>query len=315
MPWAKTDRLTSPWNNSSVFAAFAGLVARLRSRVGLLALPELLDLVLEESGYRASLMDGSQEGEDRWANLLELREVVERYADLSPGDALDRLLEETALVADQDAYASGSDAVTLITLHAAKGLEFDEVFLVGVEDGSLPHASSREDDDAVEEERRLMYVGMTRARDRLTLSLARRRMVRGEWSTREPSPFLSALPAGSVAWEDLSAGSYRLAAAGAAPSRDGGLFPDYEGESQETPPPGRRPAGRAAPPRFAPMRRTPPPPSASGFRRGSRVKHPEYGAGVVLALEGSGDAEKVTVYFERAGKRKFVARFANLSPG
>ena len=91
--------------------AFVALITRLRTRVGLLALPELLDLVLEESGYRASLMDGSQEGEDRWANLLELREVVDRYGDLEPEDALDRLLEETALVADQDAYAADADAV------------------------------------------------------------------------------------------------------------------------------------------------------------------------------------------------------------
>jgi DNA helicase-2/ATP-dependent DNA helicase PcrA len=166
------------------------------------------------------------------------------------------------------------------------------------------------------EERRLMYVGMTRARERLTLSLARRRMVRGEWTTREPSPFLSALPASSVTREDLSAGSYRLGAGtfrGAASG--GGLFPDDEGGSQEPPAAASRRfgGGRAAPARLSPMRRTPAPPSASGFRRGSRVRHPEYGAGVVLSLEGSGDAEKVTVYFERAGKRKFVARYANLS--
>ncbi len=103
-------------------------------------LPELLDLVLEESGYRAMLMDGSQDGEDRWANLLELREVVDRYADLEPEDALDRLLEETALVADQDAYAADADAATLITLHAAKGLEFDVVFIAGLEEGVFPHA-------------------------------------------------------------------------------------------------------------------------------------------------------------------------------
>ena len=107
----------------------------------MLDLPELLDAVLEESGYRAMLLDGSQEGEDRWANLLELREVVARYADLEPEDALDRLLEETALVADQDAYEEDADAVTLITLHAAKGLEFDAVFIAGLEEGVFPHSA------------------------------------------------------------------------------------------------------------------------------------------------------------------------------
>ena len=84
------------------------------------------------------LMDGSQEGEDRWANLLELREVVARYGDLEPDDALDRLLEETALVADQDSYERDADAVTLITLHAAKGLEFDVVFISGPRGRRLP---------------------------------------------------------------------------------------------------------------------------------------------------------------------------------
>ncbi len=112
----------------------------------MLPLPELLDEVLEESGYRAMLADGSQEGEDRWANLLELREVVTRYDDLAPEDALDRLLEETALVADQDSYEGDADAVTLITLHAAKGLEFDVVFIAGLEEGVFPHARALDDE-------------------------------------------------------------------------------------------------------------------------------------------------------------------------
>ncbi|HEY6057351.1 MAG TPA: UvrD-helicase domain-containing protein, partial [Candidatus Limnocylindrales bacterium] len=105
----------------SALSEFAALVRRLRSRIGILPLPELLDDVLETSGYRAMLADGSEDGEERWANLLELRSVTTRYDDLTPDDALDRLLEETALVADQDSYEGEADAVTLITLHAAKG--------------------------------------------------------------------------------------------------------------------------------------------------------------------------------------------------
>ena len=105
--------------------------------------------------------------------------------------------------------------------------------------------------------------------------------------------------------------------------RGAALFPDYEGESQEpveagsrraSPRPSGRPAPRAARPAIPPMRRTPPPASASGFRRGSRVVHPQYGGGIVLLVEGSGDLEKLTVYFDRAGRKKFVARFSNLSP-
>src|SRR4029077_20026298 len=123
-----------------------GLVRAMRARIGVLPLPELLDAVLERSGYRAMLADGSEEGEDRWNNLLELRSVTTRYDDLEPEDALDRLLEETALVADQDAYEGEADAVTLITLHAAKGLEFPIVFIAGLEEGVFPHSRALDDE-------------------------------------------------------------------------------------------------------------------------------------------------------------------------
>ncbi len=178
----------------SALAGFADLVRRLRARIGVLPLPELLDVTLEESGYRQMLHDGSQEGEDRWANLLELREVVERYADLSPEDALDRLLEETALVADQDAYAPDADAVTLITLHAAKGLEFDIVFISGLEEGVFPHARALDDERQMEEERRLAYVGLTRARHRLYLTHAAQRATWGRGGFSVPSRFLFEIP-------------------------------------------------------------------------------------------------------------------------
>ncbi|MEX1343119.1 MAG: UvrD-helicase domain-containing protein [Candidatus Limnocylindrales bacterium] len=176
------------------FGGFRQLLQKLRARVGLLPLPELLDSVLEESGYRAMLMDGSQDGEDRWANLIELREVVDRYGDLDPVDALDRLLEETALVADQDAYAGDADKVTLITLHAAKGLEFDVVFISGLEEGVFPHARALEDPRQMEEERRLAYVGLTRARKRLYLTHASQRATWGRSGFSVPSRFLIEIP-------------------------------------------------------------------------------------------------------------------------
>jgi DNA helicase II / ATP-dependent DNA helicase PcrA len=167
---------------------FVGLIRRLRSRIGMLPLPELLDDVLERSGYRAMLADGTEEGEERWANLLELREVTTRYDDLSPDDALDRLLEETALVADQDSYQADADMLSLITLHAAKGLEFDVVFIAGLEESLFPTGRAVEaeggfnpDPRPMEEERRLAYVGMTRAKQRLYLSHAWQR------ATRDPA--------------------------------------------------------------------------------------------------------------------------------
>ena len=179
----------------TLLADFAALVRRLRARIGVLALPELLDEVLEVSGYRAMLADGSEDGEERWANLLELRGVTTRYDDLSPEDALDRLLEETALVADQDSYEGDADAVTLITLHAAKGLEFPVVFIAGLEEGLFPHSRALDDEKELEEERRLAYVGITRAKRRLYLSHAWRRMTWGMGQPTVPSRFLMEIPA------------------------------------------------------------------------------------------------------------------------
>ncbi len=200
----------------SALADFRALVERLRTRVGVLPLPELLDEVLERSGYRAMLADGSEEGEERWANLLELREVTTRYDDLSADDALDRLLEETALVADQDSYESDADKLSLITLHAAKGLEFGVVFIAGLEEGLFPtsraidaEAGFNPDPRPMEEERRLAYVGMTRAKERLYLSHAWQRATRraggGLGFMAEPSRFLLEIPAELMTGPRLSA--------------------------------------------------------------------------------------------------------------
>ncbi|HEY7025418.1 MAG TPA: UvrD-helicase domain-containing protein [Candidatus Limnocylindrales bacterium] len=178
----------------SAIAGFVAIIERLRRRIGVLDLPELLDTLLEETGYRQMLLDGSQEGEDRWANLLELREVVARYGDLDPDDAVDRLLEETALVADQDSYEKDADAVTLITMHAAKGLEFDAVFITGLEEGVFPHSRALDDQREMEEERRLAYVGLTRARHRLYLTHAATRATWGRGGFSVPSRFLMEIP-------------------------------------------------------------------------------------------------------------------------
>ncbi|HEX2756893.1 MAG TPA: 3'-5' exonuclease, partial [Thermoanaerobaculia bacterium] len=295
---------------------------------------------LEETGllklYESSL---DPQDEARRENLDELLAAAREHERLTSfggeGDdpSVAGFLDAVTLRADAD-EADEKKGILLITLHAAKGLEFDEVFLAGFEEGSLPHASSKGDDDQFEEERRLAYVGMTRAKDRLTLSYVLRRMVRGEWMSREPSPFLGAIPESALEREDLTSGFGRgpgifLERGEGSPrgrgdrlafGRPGGsLFPDYENESQEVRPRSSSPSSRFPARNLSPvrpvMKRTPPPPTASGFRRGSKVRHPEYGPGVVLTIEGSGDAEKLTVYFDRAGRKKFVARYANLSPG
>ncbi|MEO7663867.1 MAG: UvrD-helicase domain-containing protein [Candidatus Limnocylindrales bacterium] len=213
----------------TAIADFVGLVRRLRTRIGVLPLPELVDEVLERSGYRAMLADGTEEGEERWANLLELREVTTRYDDLSPEDALDRLLEETALVADQDSYEADADKLSLITLHAAKGLEFPVVFIAGLEEGLFPTGRAIEAESGfnpnpsgMEEERRLAYVGMTRAKERLYLSHAWQRATRrgsgGSWMA-EPSRFLLEIPA------ELMSGP-RLARAAGETADDASIDPE-----------------------------------------------------------------------------------------
>ncbi|HEY3350210.1 MAG TPA: UvrD-helicase domain-containing protein [Thermoanaerobaculia bacterium] len=305
---------------------------------------------LEETGL-AKLYENTLDPQDeaRRENLDELlaaareHERAASYGGEGDDPTIAGFLDAVTLRADAD-EADEKKGILLITLHAAKGLEFDDVFLAGAEDGSLPHASSRDDDDAFEEERRLAYVGMTRAKERLTISFVRRRMVRGEWMSRDRSPFLDAIPGEVVAYEDMTSGfggrpgdsdflegnrgrgyggrqSFGGQSFGGGRASGGSLFPDYENESQEAVPSspskkslfGRPPMRNITPVRGV-MKRTPPPPTASGYRRGSKVLHPEYGVGVVLTVEGSGDAEKLVVYFDRAGRKKFVAKFANLSP-
>ena len=150
----------------------------------------LLDKIAEEAGYATWLRDGTEEGEDRWENLQELHSVAAHYDDFPPELRLTAFLEEVALVSDQDELIEDNDRATLLTLHTAKGLEFPVVFIVGLEENILPHSRSQEDPDQMEEERRLMYVGVTRAKDRLYLVRAFRRTIWGRSEVNEPSRFL-----------------------------------------------------------------------------------------------------------------------------
>ncbi|MCX5978207.1 MAG: UvrD-helicase domain-containing protein [Chloroflexi bacterium] len=173
-------------------AGIADVISRLRDRIAAVTLPELLDGVYSESGLRAHLASEGVEGEERWANLLELRGISGRFMELAPLDALDRFVEETALVADQDAFDGDAERVTLITLHAAKGLEWPTVFISGLTEGLFPHSRALMDQEQMEEERRLCYVGITRAKRRLSLSYALRR----GWGDGDgaPSRFLAEIP-------------------------------------------------------------------------------------------------------------------------
>ena len=156
--------------------------------------PRLIDLVLERAGYRDYLLGSDDGGEERLENVLELRTVAEEYAHLEPQERLTAFLESVALVSDTDDLNERANSVTLITLHQAKGLEFPIVFMVGMEEGLLPHIRSIDDSDQMEEERRLCYVGMTRAQERLYLLRAYRRAAMGSRGANPPSRFLADIP-------------------------------------------------------------------------------------------------------------------------
>jgi DNA helicase-2/ATP-dependent DNA helicase PcrA len=162
-----------------------------RSETSLL---DLLGRVLEDSGYENYVRDGTDEGEERWENIQELRTVARDYAGLAPADDLTTFLEDVALVSDVDNLRDEVNAATLLTLHMAKGLEFDTVFIVGMEEGILPHSRSMGEPEEMEEERRLCYVGMTRAKSRLYLIHTFRRTRFGTQELSEPSRFLRDIP-------------------------------------------------------------------------------------------------------------------------
>ena len=342
---ARGDLPTLATRTRTALAEFAALVRRLRGRIGVLPLPELLDEVLEASGYRAMLADGSEDGEERWANLLELRAVTTRYDDLEPEDALDRLLEETALVADQDSYEGDADAVTLITLHAAKGLEFPVVFIAGLEEGLFPHSRALDDERQLEEERRLAYVGITRAKRRLYLSHAWRRATWGMGQAAVPSRFLLEIPAELMIGPrlggideperdldlDLVFGQRRTTRFNT-PTRGPG--PAYrQGSGRPGAPPegetfrpsrdlaARREAFESGAPSGSLGSTTAPPrqprpiiPGERQFRDGDRVRHARWGDGIVVTSKLTRSDEEITVAFKDpgVGRKTMLASLANL---
>ena len=196
--WAAVEAATENPNLAprarASLAAFAELMRGLMSLAQAHPPSEVFDAVGERSGLRESIVDGSEQGEERWQNVVELRNHAAEFDEIAAPEGLSRFLEEVALVSDQDTLEDRPDRVTLITLHAAKGLEFPVVFIVGLEEGLLPHKRALEDDRELEEERRLAYVGMTRAKDRLYLLHAHHRSTYGVGAASEPSRFLAELP-------------------------------------------------------------------------------------------------------------------------
>jgi DNA helicase-2/ATP-dependent DNA helicase PcrA len=267
---------------------FARIVSQLRTRAAARAIGPLVEEVLRATGYLEWVQ--TRDAADRESRLDDLREflTVAQEADRE-GCALDQFLEQVALVADADSWTNARDRLTLMTLHTSKGLEFPIVFLVGMEEGLFPHRRSVADRESVEEERRLCYVGMTRAREQLFLSRADRRHSFGAENENPPSRFLREIPSDLL--DELGRGSDSPPPeAEEAHGRPRRWVIDY-GETQ------------LADPRLG---------SRPSFPIGARVRHPTLGEGVVRATEGSGDREKVTVMFGGFGIRKLAVALARL---
>jgi DNA helicase-2/ATP-dependent DNA helicase PcrA len=242
-----------------------------------LNLVDLFDLVVERSGYKNYILGGI-EGEERWENIIELRTVVQQYRDFKPQDGLAAFLEGVTLVSDVDRLDGSVDTVTLITLHQAKGLEFPVVFIVGMEDGILPHFKSFDDPAQMEEERRLCYVGVTRAKQRVYLVRAFRRNLMGSSTVSRPSRFLNDIPQHLI--------------------QGGGL---WSGEESQT--------TRAI---YSWNKAPAPSLNNVALKAGDHVHHAQFGNGVVVSCQPVTDDSEVVVAFIGAGVKKLLLSFAYL---
>jgi len=273
----------------AALAAFAALIATMRGAADL-PLPELVDHVVDISGLREHYRN-EKEGQDRLANLDELVNAAANFiaeegrvseeGELS-GDLAD-FLAHAALEAGEHQAGEGDDALQLMTVHSAKGLEFNVVFMSGLEEGLFPHENAILETDGVEEERRLMYVAVTRARQRLYLSFAQTRMLHGQTRYNLPSRFFEEIPADLLKWLTPRALKTGYAFEPAAPAYD-------------------------APPRErAPQR-------GSGLRIGQTVEHAKFGCGVIVNAEGGGNDARVQVNFGHAGMKWLALSVAKLTP-
>ena len=303
---AQADLLESALNGPTCrrIREFFEKVTGWRADVAETPVPALLERVLEDVDYASHLeRDDPLSAAARNENVAELLNSAYAFHEASDGGTLAQFLEQTALVADADTIPDDEGLVRLMTVHAAKGLEFPVVVLAGVEENLMPHVSNLEDPAALEEERRLFYVALTRARRRIHLLHARMRRRFGQRELCLPSRFLEELPDARVE---------RRGTAPTAPGSLGGLFGDMPRRSSR---PVQRPA--AARRRPAVSR-----PSLDwnrdvsqedvAFHVGQQVLHPTLGAGVVARVEGGGEDLKLAVDFPDGERRHFLARFAKI---
>ena len=266
-----------PARSAKSLRAFAELIWELAEKSKELKLPEFIEHLAKRTGYKEALLS-APDGEERWENVMELRGVADQYTELPPTEALSAFLESTTLVSDVDGLTETNDAVTLITLHQAKGLEFPVVFMVGMEEGILPHIRSFDDPAQMEEERRLCYVGITRARRRLYLVRAFRRNLMGGSTANNPSRFLQDIPkhlvAGSETWRADGAKTVSRVCEWEEPTQEIVYLPELS--------------------------------------VGDLVRHAQFGEGTVVSAQAVRGDVQVIVTFKDAGTKRLLLSFARL---
>jgi len=241
---------------------------------------EIVDLILSDIDYRSYIEDGSEEGYDRWENITELRRLASEYQTVG----LLSFLEDVALVSDQDTLDSTLDVPTLLTLHAAKGLEFGTVFIIGLNEGILPHQRSFDEPEAMEEERRLFYVGITRAKDRLYLFHSLNRYTYGYFEPMEASRYYRDIPVDLRAEDSLPQYS-------PTPRTSPQIVQSWKKIQKESPQAVKL---------------------ESQYHPGQKIKHGKWGEGLVLNSVLQDDDEIVDIFFEGVGKKKLIASLADL---
>ena len=278
---------------SAALLRFADMIADLREKARTLPLDEVYDALLEQSGYRLALeMQGSEEAQSRLDNIRELKssilDYMKRTAELGGEPSLEGFLEELSLISDVDKYDENADVVTMMTMHSAKGLEFPHVFLCGVEEGLFPSYRSMDSQEEMEEERRLCYVAMTRAKETLTITCAQRRMLYGQTSYARPSRFIAEIPA-----ELVREAGHKLRREERSPR------PDRSWERAPARPPRTAPAAYA--PQSAPL---------PDFRPGMHIRHKAFGPGKIVEVTPMGGDMLLRIQFEEAGEKLMMAKTA-----
>ncbi|HZO90715.1 MAG TPA: DNA helicase PcrA [Chthonomonadaceae bacterium] len=282
-------------------ADFASLISSLRAQRETLTVTELTQQVLARSGYLQALEEEqSIEAQTRLENVRELFSVTKQFESEAEKPTLSAFLEQVSLVADIDTLDSEADKVTLMTLHAAKGLEFPVVFLVGMEECIFPHLRAMESDRELEEERRLCYVGLTRAKEELYVTHANRRTLFGSIAYNSPSRFLKEIPE-ELFHTDKTRGGRGPAVSSFDPDED-----DSADRSRRRPTPKLWTSGPISP-REEQQRA-----KAEGFRVGQKVRHAVFGVGVVLKVTGEGDNTTVEAVFPNVGPKKLLLSLAKL---